>query len=201
MVGIERIDKEGGGARAGQCGCDFCADVSRLAYAGDDEPSPAVVDHLHGTIENVYIQFDYINGGTAFNSGYPINDTLKVKNCFAEAVVADPSAHVGITCQTSSAERVPFENVYSVGFGKGAICDDWEMTDYNVTENFASREQMAAAEIDFVGWDESFWTVVEGIPFPKGLQFIRMVAVEQITCRRRSNEIPAETRREPLRVA
>ena len=54
------------------------------------------------------------------------------------------------------------------------------MTDYNVTENFASREQMAAAEIDFVGWDESFWTVVEGIPFPKGLQFIRMVAVEQI---------------------
>lgn len=143
-------------------------------------PGAFLCSYLHGTIENVYIQFDYINGGTAFNSGYPINDTLKVKNCFAEAVVADPSAHVGITCQTSSAERVPFENVYSVGFGKGAICDDWEMTDYNVTENFASREQMAAAEIDFVGWDESFWTVVEGIPFPKGLQFIRMVAVEQI---------------------
>ena len=127
--------------------------------------------YLHGTIENVYIRFDSIDGGTAFNGGYPINDTLKVKNCFVEAIVADPSTHVGIASETSSAERVPFENVYSVGLGKDAVCDDWGMTNYNVTRNYASREEMAAAieagEIDFGDWDRDFWAFdADGLPVP-----------------------------------
>ena len=127
--------------------------------------------YLHGTIENVYIRFDSIDGGTAFNGGYPINDTLKVKNCFVEAIDAAPSTHVGIASETSSAERVPFENVYSVGLGKDAVCDDWGMTNYNVTRNYASREEMAAAieagEIDFGDWDRDFWAFdADGLPVP-----------------------------------
>ena len=127
--------------------------------------------YLHGTIENVYIRFDSIDGGTVFNGGYPINDTLKVRNCFVEAIDADPSTHVGIASETSSAERVPFENVYSVGLGKDAVCDDWGMTNYNVTRNYASREEMAAAieagEIDFGDWDRDFWAFDEdGLPVP-----------------------------------
>ncbi len=160
--------------------------VKNVSFTGavhnpsDNYSGAFLCSYLCGTIENVYIQFDSINGGTAFNSNYPINDTLKVKNCFVEAVSAASGTNLGITCETSSDSRIPFENVYSVGLGKDAVCDDWgQVENYNITKNYSSRTEMAAAGLNFDGWDKEFWKIENGIPLPRLLESTRTVTIEK----------------------
>ena len=63
MKSIERIDKERGGARAGQCSCYFGTDVSRLAHAGHDEASLAVMNEFYCLVEIVVEQRYQVEDG------------------------------------------------------------------------------------------------------------------------------------------
>lgn len=135
-----------------------------------------VTSALGGTIENVYVHLlDQKEYGTTWSQAsavfftYANLGTAKVVSCFTKIDKCDENTWP-IACFTAHADHL--QGVYSVGGnyetpvwiygGTAAQSAYGGYKDYNA---------FIAADNDLSGWSEEFWQIVDGLPYPKNLEF------------------------------
>lgn len=149
----------------------------------------------NGRIENVYVSLDSILTGSlpppdgVDTSGIFFSrdamGSARIVKCFAEvkkieATTGDPNGiipgftHEGYGC---------LQGVYTVG-----IPHDWHIHSVgdgqkNVYGNYANFSGFAAADIDFSEWENDFWKLENGRPYPKNLtpETVTLPAFEDMT--------------------
>ena len=128
----------------------------------------------NGTVKNVYVSYSSFGKGEvsgneragtffAYSSGANANLT----DCFVEVkgYEAENGAYsIGSACAGN------LSRVFGVGFDRGFF-DTADAPDDNAG-SFSTYAEMGRADIDFAAMDDSFWKVVDGIPYPKTLQTI-----------------------------
>lgn len=134
----------------------------------------------NGTIENVYAQVNYLGQGwVADPTGVFVSkDNMaeaRVVNCFAQI---DDSFMGEYTFTIGKAHENLgiLQNVYTVG---GNYTNAWGVITVdsntnpikNVAAGYASYAALKEGGVDFTGWIGDFWTVKNGIPYPKNLPF------------------------------
>ncbi len=124
-----------------------------------------IATHQSGTLENIYAHFTAVDASVQrawiFGSQSFIN-TQKTINCFA---VIDSKVGTSATRVVSQDSGV-ITNAYSIG----AITDSHVGGSVTVTnKGFYATASAAKGNIVTTGWDDSFWTIVNGLPYPKKL--------------------------------
>ena len=128
----------------------------------------------NGTVKNVYVSYSSFGKGEvsgneragtffAYSSGANANLT----DCFVEVkgYEAEKGAYsIGSACAGN------LSRVFGVGFDRGFF-DTADAPDDNAG-SFSTYAEMGRADIDFAAMDDSFWKVVDGIPYPKTLETI-----------------------------
>ena len=128
----------------------------------------------NGTVKNVYVSYSSFGKGEvsgneragtffAYSSGANANLT----DCFVEVkgYESEKGAYsIGSACAGN------LSRVFGVGFD-GGFFDTADAPDDNAG-SFSTYAEMGRADIDFAAMDDSFWKVVDGIPYPKTLQTI-----------------------------
>lgn len=128
-----------------------------------------------GTIENVYLRCDKQSGGKENDNkngllyARDVEVGAVVKNVFIDTVLASDTDNYAIGSVREGYGI--FKGVYAVGSTHAAR----PLTEGHGTKNvlgaYQTYAELAAADIEFSGWENDFWCIVNGFPYPKNLQF------------------------------
>ena len=129
----------------------------------------------NGTVSNVYIQCDAMGiGGTNDKSGFFFaNDCkagTKVNNCLVVITGFPVDNQYSFGIGSFHLGYGMLNGVYAVGVPSDrairVISDIGGSDQYGA---FIDYDAFAAAGINFSAWEGDFWTLVNGLPYPKGL--------------------------------
>ena len=129
-----------------------------------------------GLIENVYISVT-VNGVESSNADLAgiicSQDSwgvVQVKNCFIDIIKESGYLDKVYGIGSFHEGYGSLDGVYSVGASKGVnVLTTKNDGVKNVYGNYKTYNELAAAQVDFAAWANDFWTVANGLPFPKKL--------------------------------
>ncbi len=129
----------------------------------------------NGTIENVYVQLNVQTDGSAtpphaVTGGLvagECNAELRVNNCIVETNIPEGSQNAYGLGSFHLGYGI-LNNVYCIGSEK-PIRVISNIGGGDIYGGFADLAAFQAAGIDFSEWDRDFWTILNGVPYPKCL--------------------------------
>ncbi len=135
----------------------------------------------NGRIENVYISCDVQSGGNNIDkSGFFYSQdcmgAARVVNCFVEIKkIAENAESTSWAIGSAHEGYGILQNVYAVGNTKAVNVISTGDGERNVYGAYADYRELVAAGVDFSGWEGDFWQVVNGLPYPKGLDLPEVI--------------------------
>ena len=142
-----------------------------------------------GTVKNIYVSV-FVNAGTGVWGLGPsvFGSDLLPESRFEKVFVE----YIGRTGNMESGYPlwVYYPNydilsggMYAVGVDK-LWCDGSVGEGENTYGAYATYADLQAAKVDFSGWENDFWTVKNGLPYPKGFETEVVVKISntQLTC-------------------
>lgn len=135
----------------------------------------------NGRIENVYISCDLQSGGSSIDkSGFFYSQdcmgAARVVNCFVEIKKLAENAESTSWAIGSAHEGYGIlQNVYAVGNTRAVNVISTGDGERNVYGAYADYRSLVAAGVDFSDWEGDFWQVVNGLPYPKGLDLPEVI--------------------------
>lgn len=135
----------------------------------------------NGRIENVYISCDVQSGGNNIDkSGFFYSQdcmgAARVVNCFVEIKkIAENAESTSWAIGSAHEGYGILQNVYAVGNTKAVNVISTGDGERNVYGAYADYRDLVAAEVDFSSWEGDFWQVVNGLPYPKGLDLPEVI--------------------------
>ncbi len=129
----------------------------------------------NGTIENVYIQLDYQSGGNAVPA-HTCTGGLISGDCMGETRVRNVIVDTKIVEGAQNAYGLGsfhlgygiLNNVYCIGT-TNAIRVLSNAGTGDIYGGYATLADFQAANINFADWDKDFWTILNGVPYPKNI--------------------------------
>ena len=135
----------------------------------------------NGRIENVYISCDVQSGGNNVDkSGFFYSQdcmgAARVVNCFVEIKkIAENAESTSWAIGSAHEGYGILQNVYAVGNTKAVNVISTGDGERNVYGAYADYRELVAAGVDFSAWEGDFWQVVNGLPYPKGLDLPEVI--------------------------
>ena len=127
-----------------------------------------------GTIENVYLRCLEQSGGRDNNDkngllyASDVEVGAVVKNVFIETVLASDTDNYAIGSVREGYGI--YKGVYAVGSTHATRLIAEGNGTKNVLGAYSNYAELAAADIEFLSWENDFWRIVNGFPYPKNLE-------------------------------
>ena len=127
-----------------------------------------------GTIENVYLRCLEQSGGRDNDDkngllyASDVEVGAVVKNVFIETVLASDTDNYAIGSVREGYGI--YKGVYAVGSTHATRLLAEGNGTKNVLGAYSNYAELAAADIDFSSWENDFWRIVNGFPYPKNLE-------------------------------